>query len=93
MEFEWDEEKAAANLKKHTISFEEAKTVFADSFSITIDDSEHSTDEHRFIDIGASASEEILVVTYTERELIIRLISCRKATRAERKIYEERESS
>ncbi len=91
LDFEWDEDKAIANLKKHKIGFEEAKTIFADPFSITIDDPKHSVEEHRFIDIGASADGKILVVTYTEREPKIRLISCRKATRAERKIYEERE--
>ncbi|MFN2393764.1 MAG: BrnT family toxin [Pyrinomonadaceae bacterium] len=53
LHFEWDEAKAVANLKRHKISFEEAKTVFADPFSITIDDPKHSVDEHRFIDIGA----------------------------------------
>lgn len=91
LDFEWDEDKAVANLKKHKLSFEEAKTVFADPFSITIDDPTHSVDEHRFVDIGASADGRILVVSYTERERKIRLISCRKATKAERKIYEERE--
>lgn len=90
--FEWDEDKAAANLTKHKISFAEAKTVFADSLSITIADPEHSVVEHRFVDIGASADGKILVVAYTERGRNIRLISCRKATKAERKIYEERES-
>ena len=91
LDFEWDEDKAAANLKKHKISFEEAKTVFADSFSITLDDPVHSLDEPRFVDIGESADGEILVVSYAERKQKIRLISCRKATKAERKVYEERE--
>lgn len=90
LDFEWDEDKAVANLKKHKISFEEAKTVFADPFAITIDDPKHSADEHRFVDTGISANGKILVVSYTEREQKIRLISCRKATRTERKIYEER---
>jgi len=92
LDFEWDEDKAAANLKKHKVSFEEAKKVFADPFAITIDDPKHSVDERRFVDAGASADGKILVVSYTERERKIRLISCRKATRAERKIYEEREN-
>ena len=92
LDFEWDEDKAIANLKKHKVSFEEAKTVFADPFAITIDDPKHSADERRFVDAGASADGKILVVSYTERERKIRLISCRKATRAERKIYEEREN-
>ena len=89
LDFEWDEDKAAANLKKHKISFEEAKTVFADPYAITIDDPKHSVDEDRFIDTGTSADGKTLVVSYTERERKIRLISCRKATRTERKIYEE----
>jgi uncharacterized DUF497 family protein len=91
LEFEWDEDKAARNLRKHKISFEEAKTVFGDAFSITIDDPKHSVKERRFIDIGMSASGNILVVTYTERKKI-RLISSRKATKGERKLYEEKES-
>lgn len=88
MDFEWDEKKAVANLKKHKISFEEARTVFADPFSITIDDPKHSAEEFRFLDIGMSAQGNLLVVSYTERERI-RLISCRKATKGERKAYEE----
>ncbi len=89
LDFEWDEDKAVANLKKHKIGFEEAKTVFADPFAITIDDPKHSVDEHRFVDTGISANGKFLVVSYTERDQKIRLISCRKATRTERKIYEE----
>jgi len=92
LKFEWDESKAAGNLKKHKVSFEEAKTVFSDPFSITIDDPEHSADEMRFIDIGSSANGTILVVSYTERSKI-RLISARKAGKAERKTYEEEKSS
>ena len=90
LDFEWDEDKAAANLKKHGISFEEAKTVFGDPFSVTIDDPAHSANEYRFVNIGTSAPGMILAVAYAERGQKIRLISCRKATRAERKIYEER---
>ncbi len=93
LRFEWDEAKAAANLRKHKISFEEAQTVFADIFSVTINDPAHSVNEHRFVDIGISASGRILVVAYTEREQKIRLISCREATKTERKTYEERERS
>ncbi len=92
LDFEWDEDKAAVNLKKHKISFEEAKTVFADPFAITIDDPKHSLEEYRFIDTGMSADGKVLVVSYTEREQKIRLISCRKATKTEHKIYEEREN-
>lgn len=91
LDFEWDEDKAAANYRKHKITFEQAKTVFADPFSITIADPEHSAREERFIDIGAAADGKILVLSYTERGQKVRLISCRKATKAEREIYEKRE--
>jgi len=87
--FEWDEEKAGINFKKHKVRFEEAKSVFGDSFSITVDDPDHSEEEQRYIDIGKSTSEKLLVVVYTERGRHIRIISCRKATPAERRKYEE----
>jgi uncharacterized protein len=87
--FEWDEDKAATNLKKHKVSFEEAKTIFNDEFSLTTGDPDHSADEDRFIDIGTSEQGQLLVVVYTEREKRIRIISCRKATAPERKAYEE----
>jgi uncharacterized protein len=89
LRFEWHEGKAANNLKKHGISFEEAKTVFNDPLSITIADAQHSDNEDRYIDIGLSSQGELLVVVYTERQANIRIISCRKATNAERKIYEQ----
>ncbi|MFH7028741.1 MAG: BrnT family toxin [Heteroscytonema crispum UTEX LB 1556] len=88
--FEWHEEKAKENLRKHGIRFEEAKTVFNDPFSITIADSEHSVEEERYIDIGLSINGQLLVVVYTERQSNIRIISCRKATKAERQVYEQR---
>ena len=87
--FEWDEEKAEINLKKHKVGFEEAKSVFGDPFSITVDDPDHSKEEQCFIDIGKSTSGKLLVVVYTERGSKIRIISCRKATPAERRKYEE----
>lgn len=87
--FEWDEEKAKANLRNHKISFDEAKTVFADINSITIFDPKHSDTEARFIDIGLSAQGRLLVVVYTERADRIRLISCRQATPGEQKRYEQ----
>lgn len=87
--FEWDEEKAESNYRKHGVSFEEAKTVLGDPLSVTVDDLRHSMREHRYIDIGLSHQERLLVVVYTERGEAIRLISSREATRAERKIYEE----
>lgn len=86
--FEWDEKKAISNLKKHGVSFEEAKTVFNDPFSITIPDSRYSVDEERYVDIGLSAQGQLLVVVYTERRFNIRIISCRRATAMERQIYE-----
>ena len=87
--FEWDENKEKSNLRKHKISFDEAESVFSDMFSVTISDPDHSVEENRFIDIGMSENNRILVVVYVEREENIRIISARKATRAERKIYEQ----
>ena len=87
--FEWDEDKARENLSKHNVNFKEAKTVFMDPFSVTIPDPDHSVDEERLIDIGASVKGRILVVVYVERGARIRLISGRKATQAERRRYEE----
>ena len=89
LNFEWDEEKAKANVRHHKISFDEAKTVFDDPFTITINDPKHSIIEERFVDIGTSSKRRILVVVYTQRGDRIRLISCRKATVWEREIYEE----
>ena len=88
LSFEWHEEKEIANLKKHGVSFEEAKTVFNDPFALTIEDPKHSQHEQRFIDIGYSARGRFLVVVYTERADKIRIISSRTATRSEREAYE-----
>lgn len=87
-EFEWDDEKANSNLKKHAVSFEEGATVFNDPMIATIKDPDHSKDEERFISIGLSVQNRLLAVVYTERKERIRLISCRKATSTERKYYE-----
>ena len=87
--FEWDEEKAERNLRKHEVSFHEAVTVFYDPLSLTIVDPDHSSGEERFLDIGMSAAQRLLVVAYTERGSSIRIISCRRATRSERQVYEE----
>lgn len=87
--FEWDEVKAEQNLRKHGITLEEARTVFGDPFTITIAGSEHSVDEDRYIDVGTSAAGRLLVVVYTERGSTVRIISCRRATRTERKVYEQ----
>jgi uncharacterized DUF497 family protein len=89
LKFEWDEEKAKANLKKHRVSFDEATTVFIDPFSFTIPDPDQSEEEQRYIDIGSSDKDRAPVVVYTERGSNIRIISCRKATSSERKLYEE----
>lgn len=89
MNFEWEETKAAANLEKHKVSFEEASTVFQDDLSLTGRDPDHSIGEHRFVTFGLSARNRVLLVSHTERGGKIRIISARPATRAERKIYEE----
>jgi len=89
LSFEWDEVKAAANYDKHGVNFEEGVTVFYDPLSLSIDDPGHSVDEQRYIDIGISENGRVLVVSYTQRGRNIRLISCRKATRRERRQYEE----
>jgi len=88
--FEWDEKKANENLEKHGVSFDEAKTVFNDPFSVTIYDPDHSIDEHRYIDIGLSSKGRLIVVSYIERGEKIRIISSRKATKKEQKDYEEK---
>jgi uncharacterized protein len=89
LSFDWDERKAAENYRKHKVSFEEAVTVFSDPFSVIINDPDHSRGEQRYVDIGASEEGHILVVSYADRGGRIRLISCRKATRKERRQYEE----
>ena len=89
LEFEWDPVKAKRNLKEHGVSFDDATAVLRDTLSITISDPDHSDSESRFIDIGMSHHMELLVVSYTERKDRIRIISARRATRAERKSYEE----
>jgi uncharacterized DUF497 family protein len=90
LQFEWDEAKAATNVRKHGVSFEEAVTVFGDPNTLTIFDVEHSDVEDRFIDIGLSTSGRVLVVVYAECDTRIRIISCRRATLTERKQYERR---
>lgn len=87
--FEWDEDKARKNLRKHKISFEEAVTVFHDPLVATIPDPDHSDEEERFIAIGYSNKNRLLVVGFTERGHKTRIINCRKAEPPERKTYEE----
>lgn len=88
MQFEWDTEKAKKNLRKHKVSFEEAMTVFYDPLSATFTDPDHSTDEQRLITIGYSSRSRLIVVSHTEREKTIRIISARTATAHERKRHE-----
>ncbi|HBH01133.1 MAG TPA: hypothetical protein DDZ42_04290 [Candidatus Rokubacteria bacterium] len=89
MRFEWDPEKAAENLAKHGVSFEEAATVFRDALSATGSDPDHSVDEERFITFGLSTAGRLLVVAHTDRDDTIRIISARPVTPREREIYEE----
>jgi len=86
--FEWDPGKAKRNLKKHGVTFEEAVTVFYDPLSATFSDPDHSEDEYRFITIGLSASNKLLVVANTDRGDSLRIISARPATAHERKKHE-----
>ncbi|NDJ21746.1 BrnT family toxin [Nostoc sp. B(2019)] len=89
LEFEWDNQKASDNLKKHGISFESAKTVFKDSGAYIFDDEWHSVSERREIIIGRDQDNHLLLVCFTERANVIRIISARLATKRERKDYEE----
>lgn len=88
--FEWDAEKAKANLRKHGVSFEEAATVYGDPLSITIEDPDYNGDELRFVIIGQSYLGRTLVAIHTERGDNIRIISARLATKRERQAYEEK---
>jgi uncharacterized protein len=87
--FEWDAKKAESNRVKHGVSFEEAATVFGDPLSLTIPDPAHSQTETRFIILGCSHQGRLLVVIHTERGDNIRIISARRASRRERRDYEE----
>ena len=89
MRFEWDENKAQANIKKHGVTFDEAKTAFYDAAALLIDDPEHSDDEERFILLGMSQNARLLIVCHCLREndTIIRIISARKATKTESSYY------
>jgi len=89
VQFEWNKEKAEANLMKHGVSFGEAETIFNDPLFLVFADPDHSFKENRFIIMGESNQNRLLVVSYTERPPNTRLISARQATRAERKKYEE----
>jgi len=87
--FEWGEGKAKENLMKHKVPFDEGKTIFNDPFLLTYPDVDNSETEERYIDIGVSAKDRILVLIHTERQGKIRIISCRKATARERRDYEK----
>ncbi len=91
--FEWDDSKAKGNLTKHGVTFDEAKTIFGDPLVLTFPDDKHSDTEDRFISIGHSSRLRVLLVVHTEHdfgdELVIRIISSRRAKTAERRTYEE----
>jgi uncharacterized DUF497 family protein len=89
MEFKWDPQKAAKNLRKHKVPFTEAATVFSDPLSATVHDPDHSEDEERYIIVGVSNRFRQLIVSFVEQGDHIRIISARELTRAERKSYEE----
>ncbi len=90
MQVDWNPEKAASNIIKHRgITFEEATSVFLDPLEYTFHDPDHSADEMRYLTIGVSDRGRLLIVSYTERNKTIRIISARRVVRTERKIYEE----
>ena len=88
-EFEWDSEKAAENVRKHGVSFDEAVTAFGDPLSILLPDPDHSVGEERYLVMGMSTQNRLLVVAFVERPPRTRIISARLATRRERHDYEE----
>ncbi len=89
--FEWDQEKAASNLEKHGVSFEEASSIFGDPLGTTVRDESHSLDEPRFLTTGFSSASRVLIVWHTERDNGIRIIGARAATTKERRVYESEE--
>ena len=89
MKFEWDTAKAEANVRKHGVSFDEAGSAFLDHLAISGTDPDHSVGEHRYITFRMSSLGRLLAVCHTHQTDIIRIISARRVTRAERKIYEE----
>ena len=90
MDFEWDATKARKNERKHSISFDEATEVFGDDYSSCVCDPDHSEDEERFLLFGVSEKGRYLVISFTETEHVIRIISARHMTPPERKAYEQR---
>ena len=94
LRFEWDQEKAESNLKKHKVSFEEASTAFADPLAKLFHDEDHSAEEDREILVGSSVLGRLLLVSFTERGRdLVRIISARAATRNERKRHEENQDA
>ena len=89
MKFTWDRRKAHSNMRKHGVSFEEATTALHDPLSVTGYDPDHSLEEERFVTFGMSNQNRLLIVSHTEEGNLIRIITCRLATLAERRIYEE----
>jgi hypothetical protein len=87
--FKWDAKKAAANLQKHGLSFEEAASAFGDPLSLTIPDPQHSRDEERCILLGLTERRRLVVVAHTEEADTVRIINARPATPTERRDYEE----
>lgn len=87
--FEWDSVKAAANIRKHGVSFEEAQSVFYDEFAVQFFDDDHSSDEERFLLLGMSTGARLLLVCHCERDAgnTIRIVSARKATKRESTFY------
>ncbi len=89
MRFEWDPRKAAKNLKKHGVTFQEAATVFGDALAVTFQDPDHSEDEERHLTFGLSLQKRLMVVSHTRRRDRTRIINARLMDRKERVIYEE----
>ena len=87
--FDWDPEKAESNLRKHGVSFDEASTVFGDPLALLMIDPDHSAKEERYVLLGISLRQRLLVVAFAERPPMTRIISARRATRTERRKYEE----
>lgn len=89
MKFEWDPDKAAANLSRHGVDFNEAASLFGDALAITFRDPDHSWGEERYLTFGRSENDRLLVITHCNRRGRVRIISARRMTSTERKIYEE----
>ena len=89
MKFEWDPTKDRANRESHSISFEEAATVFGDRFALSWEDEEHSVGEYRTLTLGYTEQQRLVIVAHTEHEDRIRIISARQATAVERRLYED----